>query len=77
MSRIIGGSMMLLLLLYPLRKQARFMRNAGPVKLWFRMHMTFGVLGPVCILYHCDFQSVVTAEFNSCSKAGRSANSVS
>jgi hypothetical protein len=53
---IIGGSMMLLLLLYPLRKQARFMRNIGPVKYWFRMHMTFGVLGPVCILYHCDFQ---------------------
>lgn len=53
---IIGGSMMLLLLLYPLRKQARFMRNVGPVKYWFRMHMTFGVVGPVCILYHCDFQ---------------------
>lgn len=53
---IIGGSMMLLLLLYPLRKQARFMRNVGPVKYWFRMHMTFGVIGPVCILYHCDFQ---------------------
>ncbi len=53
---IVGGSMMLLLLLYPLRKKARFMRHAGPVKFWFRMHMTFGVLGPVAILYHCDFQ---------------------
>ena len=53
---IIGGSMMLLLLMYPLRKKARFMRNAGPVKFWFRMHMTFGVVGPVGILYHCDFQ---------------------
>ena len=53
---IIGGSMMLLLLLYPLRKKARFMRHAGPVKFWFRMHMTFGVVGPVGILYHCDFQ---------------------
>lgn len=53
---IAGGSMMLLLLLYPLRKKARFMRHFGPVKYWFRLHMTFGVLGPVCILYHCDFQ---------------------
>ena len=53
---ITGGSMMLLLLLYPLRKKARFMRHFGPVKYWFRLHMTFGVLGPVCILYHCSFQ---------------------
>lgn len=53
---IAGGSMMLLLLLYPLRKKARFMRHFGPVKYWFRLHMTFGVLGPVCILYHCGFQ---------------------
>lgn len=53
---IIGGSMMLLLLLYPLRKKARFMRHFGPIKHWFRLHMTFGVLGPVCILYHCGFQ---------------------
>ena len=53
---ILGGSMMLLLLLYPLRKKARFMRNFGPVKYWFRLHMTFGVLGPVCILYHCSFR---------------------
>lgn len=53
---IAGGSMMLLLLLYPLRKKARFMRRAGPVKYWFRLHMTFGVLGPLCILYHCGFR---------------------
>lgn len=53
---IVGGTMMLLLLLYPLRKKARFMRHLGPVPWWFRMHMTFGVLGPVCILFHCGFQ---------------------
>ncbi len=53
---IIGGSMMLLLLLYPLRKHLRIMRALGPVKLWFRGHMLFGVLGPVCILFHSGFQ---------------------
>ena len=52
---IIGGTLMLLLLLYPLRKHARFMRNMGPVKLWFRTHMIFGVVGPVLILFHCGF----------------------
>ncbi len=53
---IIGGSMMLLLLLYPLRKHLRIMRHLGPVKIWFRTHMLFGVLGPVCILFHSGFQ---------------------
>ena len=52
---IIGGSLMLLLLLYPLRKHARFMRRLGPVRYWFRTHMLFGILGPVCILFHCGF----------------------
>ncbi len=53
---IIGGVLMLLLLLYPLRKHARFMRRLGPVKFWFRTHMLFGVLGPVCILFHSGFR---------------------
>ena len=53
---ITGGAMMLLLLLYPVRKQARFMRNWGALRYWFRMHMLFGVLGPVAILFHCNFQ---------------------
>jgi hypothetical protein len=52
---IIGGVMMLLLLLYPVRKQAHFMRNWGALRYWFRMHMLLGVLGPVAILFHCNF----------------------
>ncbi len=52
---IIGGVLMVLLLLYPLRKRARFMHRAGPVKWWFRSHMIFGVAGPVAILYHANF----------------------
>ena len=53
---IIGGLLMLLLLLYPLRKHSRVMRRLGPIKYWFRTHMLFGVLGPVCILFHSGFQ---------------------
>lgn len=52
---IIGGSMMLLLLLYPLRKSSRLMRNWGPIRFWFRMHMAFGTLGPTFILFHANF----------------------
>jgi hypothetical protein len=53
---IIGAGMMALLLLYPLRKKARWMRGLGQVRHWFRAHMLMGVIGPVCILYHCNFQ---------------------
>ena len=53
---IIGASLMLLLLLYPLRKRVRVMRYLGPVKFWFRTHMMLGVIGPVCILYHASFK---------------------
>ena len=53
---IVGASLMATLLLYPLRKRLRFMRSLGATRHWFRMHMVFGVLGPVLILYHCNFQ---------------------
>ena len=32
------------------------MHSFGAVRHWFRMHMLFGVLGPVCILFHCGFR---------------------
>jgi hypothetical protein len=51
-----GGSMMLILLLYPLRKRARFMHDLGPLKYWFRFHMVAGVLGPVLVLFHSTFR---------------------
>ena len=53
---IIGGSLMLLLMLYPLRKSWRAMSGWGPIKYWFQLHMLFGVIGPVMILYHSNFR---------------------
>ena len=52
---IVGGCLFLILLLYPLRKRSRWMRNLGPVRYWFRTHMILGLIGPVLILYHCNF----------------------
>ena len=52
---IIGGVMMLALLLYPLRKNLRAIRNWGPIRYWFRTHMVLGVLGPSLILFHANF----------------------
>jgi len=52
---IVGGAMMLLLILYPLRKTARWMRRMGPIKQWFRAHMVLGLVGPALILFHANF----------------------
>ena len=53
---IVGGSMMLVLLLYPLRKRIRALRFLGRTAHWFKYHMMLGVLGPVLILFHSNFQ---------------------
>jgi hypothetical protein len=52
---ITGGSLMLALLLYPLRKRIRLLHVLGPTRHWFRLHMIFGLVGPLLILYHCNF----------------------
>jgi len=52
---IAGGSMMLVLLLYPLRKRIRALRFLGRTSHWFQAHMVLGVLGPVLVLYHSNF----------------------
>jgi len=53
---IVGSSLMLLLLLYPLRKRVKLLRALGSVAFWFRTHMILGVVGPVLILLHANFK---------------------
>jgi len=53
---IVGGSMMLVLLLYPLRKRIKLLRFLGDTSHWFRVHMILGVLGPLLVLFHANFQ---------------------
>lgn len=53
---IVGGTMMLLLLLYPLRKRIKMLRFLGGTSYWFRAHMILGLLGPLLILFHSNFQ---------------------
>lgn len=52
---IVGATMMLFLLLYPLRKKMSWLGIFGSVKNWFRLHIVLGLLGPLLILYHCNF----------------------
>jgi hypothetical protein len=53
---IVGSSLMLLLLLYPLRKRMRSLRGIGSVTSWFHAHMILGVVGPVVIMWHANFK---------------------
>lgn len=50
-----GGLMMLTLLLYPLRKRAKFMSNIGLLPTWFRWHMVLGIMGPLTIVLHSTY----------------------
>jgi len=53
---LIGTAIMLLLLLYPLRKRWRLLQRFGAVPSWFRVHMILGIVGPVCIALHCGMR---------------------
>jgi len=57
---IVGGSLMLLLLVYSLRKRWEWLGFLGSTPAWFRFHMVLGVLGPLCILYHANFGTGAT-----------------
>lgn len=52
---IVGGSMMLGLLIYPLRKRKPSLAFLGSIRGWFRTHMVLGVAGPLAILFHSNF----------------------
>ncbi|MFZ2163416.1 MAG: hypothetical protein WAW02_14485 [Sideroxyarcus sp.] len=50
-----GGLMMLVLLLYPLRKRVKFFENVGFLPSWFKWHMVLGILGPMTIIFHSTY----------------------
>lgn len=53
---VTGTSMMAVLLLYPLRKHVRLVRNWVPLKHWFAMHMICGITGPLLVVLHSTFR---------------------
>ena len=48
-----GAALMLLPLLYPLRKMAGLARFIG-IGTWFDLHVVCGLMGPLLVLYHCN-----------------------
>lgn len=54
---IVGSALMLILLLYSLRKRWRPMqRGWGDIRYWLNYHIWMGVTGPVLVLYHTTFK---------------------
>jgi len=53
---VFGLAAMTLLLGYSIRKRSRALRNAGPLRSWFEIHLVLGLIGPTAILYHSGFQ---------------------
>jgi hypothetical protein len=53
---VAGGSAMLLLFIYPLRKRWQRMRHTGKIPFWFSFHMMLGIAGPVLIIIHSTLQ---------------------
>lgn len=53
---IIGSTMMLLLLLYSLRKRTRIFGKIGAVGRWLDIHIFFGIVGPLLIVLHTSFK---------------------
>ena len=50
-----GGLMMLILLLYPLRKRVKLFQKMGVLPTWFKWHMVLGILGPLTIIFHSTY----------------------
>jgi hypothetical protein len=52
---LVGSCMMASLLLYPLRKHWRLLDSFGSLRAWFAVHIVFGILGPILVLFHSTF----------------------
>lgn len=52
-----GGILMLLLLLYPVRKRMGNYDRFGKMEHWFRFHMVAGIVGPLMVLFHSTFHT--------------------
>jgi hypothetical protein len=61
----IGSAMMLLMLLYSVRKRVSALRRVGPLSRWLDAHIFLGVFGPQLIVLHSTFkvQGLVALSF--------------
>jgi hypothetical protein len=62
---ITGASMMVLMLLYSVRKRVGALRRLGPLSRWLDVHICLGVYGPLLVVLHSSFkvQGLVALSF--------------
>jgi hypothetical protein len=62
---IVGSSMMVLMLLYSVRKRVGALRKAGPLSRWLDVHIYLGLVGPSLVVLHSTFkvQGLVALSF--------------
>ena len=53
---IVGSSMMVLMLLYSVRKRVGALRRLGPLSGWLDVHIYLGVFGPLLVVLHSSFK---------------------
>ncbi len=62
---VAGSSMMVLMLLYSVRKRVGALRRLGPLSRWLDVHIFLGVVGPLLVVLHSSFkvQGLVALSF--------------
>ncbi|TFG97071.1 MAG: hypothetical protein E4H13_11430 [Calditrichales bacterium] len=53
---MVGSFMMLLLLLYSLRKRTNMLKWLGSVPSWLEFHIFLGIMGPLLVILHSSFK---------------------
>lgn len=51
-----GSAMMVVMMLYSVRKRFDFMSGLGSMRHWLSAHMLLGILGPVLVTFHTTFK---------------------
>ncbi len=62
---VVGSVMMIVMLVYTLRKRVRMFGRLGNLRQWLNFHMFLGVVGPLLIVLHTSFkvQGLVAISF--------------
>lgn len=53
---ILGGALLLLMYLYPLRKRWKWLSKKGKTKHWLDYHILMGLTAPVIVTFHSSFK---------------------
>jgi len=53
---IVGSALMIIMLLYSVRKRFRFARRLGNIRIWLAYHIWMGITGPLLVIFHTSFK---------------------